>query len=179
MCKREKQPFSISIHANLFDLYLFAYCTTYANEYCFLPHHTHDLNTSFFIYILQMSEGISIEYLDQTIRHRLEATHVEIIDTSGKCHIHLAIKSFITYCLIIVVRSISVLTFTNPFRWLRSGFWGSDSVQHIFRQKQTTPAPHGQPSPARRNNVNSCIYTSKLLILPYHMSWVLTIFVIH
>ncbi|CDO56300.1 similar to Saccharomyces cerevisiae YGL220W FRA2 Protein involved in negative regulation of transcription of iron regulon [Geotrichum candidum] len=32
-----------------------------------------------------MSEGISIEYLDQTIRHRLEATHVEIIDTSGGC----------------------------------------------------------------------------------------------
>lgn len=31
-----------------------------------------------------MSEGISVEYLEQSIRTRLEATHVEIIDTSGE-----------------------------------------------------------------------------------------------
>ncbi|KAK9480653.1 bola protein [Lipomyces japonicus] len=32
-----------------------------------------------------MSEGVPVQYLDTVIRERLEAVHVDIIDTSGGC----------------------------------------------------------------------------------------------
>lgn len=41
-----------------------------------------------------MSEGISVEYLDQVIRSRLQAVHVEIIDTSGKLFIFWLVFNF-------------------------------------------------------------------------------------
>ncbi|CAB4408914.1 bola-like protein [Rhizophagus irregularis] len=79
-----------------------------------------------------MSAGISKEHLEQTLKEKLSADHVEVIDTSGGCGQN--------YDVVIVSSVFEGKTLLQKHRLVNDAAKAEISQLHAFSQKTYTPA---------------------------------------
>ncbi|RIA82555.1 bola protein [Glomus cerebriforme] len=79
-----------------------------------------------------MSAGITKEHLEQTLRDKLSADHVEVIDTSGGCGQ--------SYDVVIVSSVFEGKTVLQKHRLVNDAVKTEIAQLHAFSQKTYTPA---------------------------------------